>query len=102
VWEDVVANVPAGGGGGKRAITVPSWDVVPYDLLRELSVESELLKSPSASFSDSDPDSTKVKLKDVVIGVLPASVSRHNCPAAPFAVDSILAVGLCELNQVDP
>jgi hypothetical protein len=26
-----------------------------------------------------------------VIGVLPAAVSRHNCPSAPFAVTHILA-----------
>ena len=30
-------------------------------------------------------------LKDVVVGVLPTAVSRHNCPAAAHAVDAILA-----------
>ena len=30
-------------------------------------------------------------LKDVVVGVLPTAVSRHNCPAAAFAVDVVLA-----------
>ena len=28
-------------------------------------------------------------LKDVVVGVLPTAVSRHNCPAAAFAVDVV-------------
>ena len=31
------------------------------------------------------------RLKDVVVGVLPTAVSRHNCPAAAFAVDALLA-----------
>ena len=31
------------------------------------------------------------RLKDVLIGVLPTAVSRHNCPAAAFAVNALLA-----------
>ena len=31
------------------------------------------------------------RLKDVIVGVLPTGTSRHNCPAAPFAVDTVLA-----------
>ena len=62
MWEDAVESITVSDDGGKRTITVPSWG-----------------------------DAADGKLKDVTVGVLPASVSRHNCPAAPFAVSGVMA-----------
>ena len=76
VWADAVAGITAGDSGGKRTITVPSWDGD--------GAAQDFSPSPSSS-------PAALKLKNVVVGVLPATVSRHNCPAAPFAVSNILA-----------
>jgi probable aminopeptidase NPEPL1 len=66
VWTDAVRLTPAGDGGGKRSLMV--------------RVET-----------NGEDGGSGTRLVEVVVGVLPPSVSRHNCSAAPFAVSTILA-----------
>ena len=60
VWTDAVRLTPAGDGGGKRSLMV--------------RVET-----------NGEDGGSGTRLVEVVVGVLPPSVSRHNCSAAPFA-----------------